>query len=302
MYFTVFLVETKEYVVIPKNWIQNIDGILWTQIVNYGIKKHKKYICYFSTRENALLNDQGKPNSEYPPNFDAPRADKFPCKDGTFVCRLLHYSSKLHLIPRHSIKFLIFLCFRFFFFLLIGNFETVGHLRDSFYKPNSVLNIVSTTDGQYNDAAASTSSTSIPSGRQNETIALDSNDVVAIQSGIESEPSASSSNRAFSGELTSSSLDENNIVEVKIEGRKQRLEIFKPSEEAMSRIDALIDREDDSEDEEDDGVIYIDEGKPLPAPLHYTIDYLMKRENDAISGNLAFNEHVCFNHTLKISF
>lgn len=94
MYFAVFLVEAGEYAIVPKNWIL-MDGKSWTGIVNYGIKKNKKYICYYSTRENALLNDYGEPNTTFLPNFDAPRTDQYPSEEGTFLCRLLMYSRKL---------------------------------------------------------------------------------------------------------------------------------------------------------------------------------------------------------------
>lgn len=76
-------------------------------------------------------------------------------------------------------------------------------------------------------------------------------------------------------------------------------------------IDALLDEQDYTAEncgsDDDDVVIFI--GKSgVPKPMQTTGDFLVKRENDIISGNIAFNERVsntdinCFKEKFALIF
>lgn len=103
MFFVVFLIDAKQFIVIPKNWLQNVDA-LWEGFVNYGINKNIRRTCYYSTQDGAKAAN-GIPNSNFTPNFDAPRGNQFPCTEGTFLCRVMMYSCKLDPIENHFIRF-----------------------------------------------------------------------------------------------------------------------------------------------------------------------------------------------------
>lgn len=82
MYFCVLLVDRMEYVVIPREWLQN--GLeLWENFVNYGIKKHKVYHCFWSNNET---DKSGRPNLAITANFDL--------AENVYMCRILMFCCK----------------------------------------------------------------------------------------------------------------------------------------------------------------------------------------------------------------
>lgn len=106
MYFVIFLIDAKQFTVVPKKWLQNVD-ILWERLVNYGINKNKVHICYYSTQENAQIAN-GEPDPTFAPNFNALRSDRFPCVEGTFLCRIVKYTCKFGEIVQKKIKYIHF--------------------------------------------------------------------------------------------------------------------------------------------------------------------------------------------------
>lgn len=90
-------------------------------------------------------------------------------------------------------------------------------------------------------------------------------------------------------------VENNFLVTVKFEGEQQELKLFEPENDVLEEIEAIFDNHDpndSSTDESDDDVIFIDNGEPLPKPVNYTMEMLMKHIEDPISGNLAFSERV----------
>lgn len=92
-FFVVFLTNFDEYVVIPEDWIRELTITVYEKFVNKGLNSDQQHVCYFSNQE-AATTVNGAPNSNIVPNFNAPRGDQFPCAEGTFLCRVLRYSSK----------------------------------------------------------------------------------------------------------------------------------------------------------------------------------------------------------------
>lgn len=64
MYFVVYSLEDKEYYVIPKRWIKDLN---FENIVNKVINCSLRYRCFSGPDEDAWIN--GFPNEEYVPNF-----------------------------------------------------------------------------------------------------------------------------------------------------------------------------------------------------------------------------------------
>lgn len=87
-------------------------------------------------------------------------------------------------------------------------------------------------------------------------------------------------------------VESNYLVTVKFEGEPHQLELFEPEEDEIDAIFEDNDPSDSSSDENEDAIIFIDNGEPLPKPINYTMEMMIKRTNDPISGNLAFSEMV----------
>lgn len=90
-------------------------------------------------------------------------------------------------------------------------------------------------------------------------------------------------------------VENNMLVTVKFEGEAQQLQLFELGDDVLGEIEAIFDNNDPIEsnsDESDDDIIFIDDGKPLPRPVNFTLEMLVKRNDDPISGSLAFSEMV----------
>lgn len=85
MYFVVYSICDKEYFVIPKGWIQDLN---FEEIVNDIINSILTYKCYCGNDENAYINVDGKrrPNLEYTPDFGI--------KHSCFTATLMKYYGK----------------------------------------------------------------------------------------------------------------------------------------------------------------------------------------------------------------
>lgn len=89
MYFVVFLTEPKVNVVIPYEWIQGPAKFLWEKFVNHGLNSNQNHLCYWAS-ENSV-EYFGYPGVAVPPDFTSPRAMAFPCNEGTYTCRIVHF-------------------------------------------------------------------------------------------------------------------------------------------------------------------------------------------------------------------
>lgn len=93
-FFVVLLEESNKYVIVPENWVRDLEKIVFEKCAKYGLNSDQLHLCYYSTQENAQ-DERGEPNPLFPPNFNAPLAIDFPCEEGTFQCRILKYTRKL---------------------------------------------------------------------------------------------------------------------------------------------------------------------------------------------------------------
>lgn len=94
MFFVVYLQEADEYAVVPENWIRDLKQLVFEKFVNAGLNSDQNHLCYFSTQENAIINEKREPNPKFEPKFNAPRATQFPCNEGTYECRIVKYHRK----------------------------------------------------------------------------------------------------------------------------------------------------------------------------------------------------------------
>lgn len=91
MYFVVHLLKSGKHIVVPKTWIQSIDEH-WEKFVNKSINRNQKFLCFYSERGEAM-NEEGKPNSEFVPNFSLCIDPDFP-NDGCYMAKLILYKGK----------------------------------------------------------------------------------------------------------------------------------------------------------------------------------------------------------------
>lgn len=99
-------------------------------------------------------------------------------------------------------------------------------------------------------------------------------------------------------------------ITTSVEVKTEQVPLFDMHATNRMEIDALLDEQDYTTEncgsDDDDVVIFI--GKSgVPKPMQTTGDFLVKRENDIISGNIAFNERVstninCFKHEFVLIF
>lgn len=94
-YYVVYLVDAYENIVIPCTWIEDANKML-QKFVNYGLNAHQLHLCYWSTIGDAKTQD-GRPNFNYEPNFDAELKTEFPRDEGTFRCRVIKFTSEYSL-------------------------------------------------------------------------------------------------------------------------------------------------------------------------------------------------------------
>lgn len=93
MYFVVYLVEPEKYAVIPTSWIYDPRNEIWNKFVNTGLNSSQMYLCYWASDENSA-EYIGAPQLNVEPNFMAPPTTIFPCRDGTYRCRIVKFNGK----------------------------------------------------------------------------------------------------------------------------------------------------------------------------------------------------------------
>lgn len=89
MYYVVYLLQPEQNVVIPINWVQDIDK-QWEKFVNYGLNSTQKYMCYWSNEKEAV-DENGMPNSAFKANFHTGQSvNQFP-EPGCYIGRILKF-------------------------------------------------------------------------------------------------------------------------------------------------------------------------------------------------------------------
>lgn len=89
MYFVVYFVNAKKYLVIPKYWVFD-HGVALEKFINYSLNSNQKHMCYFANdvdQDSMLWHE---------PNFDAPFVNEFPFhgEEGRFIGLMKRFFSK----------------------------------------------------------------------------------------------------------------------------------------------------------------------------------------------------------------
>lgn len=63
MYYVVYLIDVKDFVVIPVEWLRDND-IYFERLVNYSLNSAQTHLCYWSSNADAITMD-GQPNSKF---------------------------------------------------------------------------------------------------------------------------------------------------------------------------------------------------------------------------------------------
>lgn len=93
MYFVAKEISSQICVVIPTTWVFAIEEY-WERLVNKGINRNEKFLCFYS-QEPCSLDDQGAPNLDYIPDWDAILRDdqQFP-ESGCYKMKILKCMGK----------------------------------------------------------------------------------------------------------------------------------------------------------------------------------------------------------------
>lgn len=87
MYFVVQFLNPKMNLIVPKEWVKDIDEH-WEKFVNRSINRNQVFLCFYSENPEAM-DDHMCPNRNFPPNFAAGMGD-FP-NDGCYQAHLLWF-------------------------------------------------------------------------------------------------------------------------------------------------------------------------------------------------------------------
>lgn len=85
MYYVVFLVKPRKYIVIPHNWLRDGDNLIMEKFINQGLNSNQKHLCFWS--------EEGFDGA---PNFNANVADEFPSgeQQACYICYVLKFKCK----------------------------------------------------------------------------------------------------------------------------------------------------------------------------------------------------------------
>lgn len=95
MYFVVYLVKLNTTVILPSNWIQNIDDHI-EKFINRSLNTAQSFLCFYTNDKNAF-EDNGTPKSNYPTDFSLQSRNDLD-GPGCFIAKLKHFKSKFRLI------------------------------------------------------------------------------------------------------------------------------------------------------------------------------------------------------------
>lgn len=89
MYYVAFLKEPKLNVLIPNTWVLNYEQQM-NKDMFFGVNPSQRVLCYYSP---AGYDEDGKPKSDFPPNFNLGVNGRFP-NEGCYEARLKKFKSK----------------------------------------------------------------------------------------------------------------------------------------------------------------------------------------------------------------
>lgn len=87
MFITAFIVSVKKNVIIPEEWVFDVNQEL---LKNKGVNSNRNVLIYWS--KSAIGND-GIPNAMHVPNFSATKSVVFPptTDEACYLARTTHY-------------------------------------------------------------------------------------------------------------------------------------------------------------------------------------------------------------------
>lgn len=86
MFYVVYLIDARVYLVIPINWLRDGSTRILEKFVDYGLNSNQKHICFWS------------PNIEAVASFNRGIRMEFPCEDeigANYYCFVLKFKSGL---------------------------------------------------------------------------------------------------------------------------------------------------------------------------------------------------------------
>lgn len=99
MFVVVYIKSAKKFVIVPENWIFDINQEL---LKNKGVNANRDILVFWSL--NGLIDD--KPNGQYPPNFCLEKTQVFPLPSGVhetcFIARSIRYFGKKKLYVKFN--------------------------------------------------------------------------------------------------------------------------------------------------------------------------------------------------------
>lgn len=126
MYFIVFLVKDRKTIIVPKNWIKNIDEQI-EKFINNGLNSNQRMLCFWTDDVAAFEN--GKPKHDFLLDPKYGLAESFPAT-GWHICKIKRAKGNFFIYlmicgvsPSVSLPFLRSFChfdfFRIFHTLLV---------------------------------------------------------------------------------------------------------------------------------------------------------------------------------------
>lgn len=91
MYFVVYLIHQKRNVVIPQNWIRDVENHI-EKFMNYGVNSNQIFVCFY-TNNVAAVDSNGAIRLDFPANFQARFFAKFP-SEGLYLCQIKKFRSE----------------------------------------------------------------------------------------------------------------------------------------------------------------------------------------------------------------
>lgn len=103
MYFVAYLKALHRNVVLPANWINNIDEH-FEKFVNNSINSNQSFLCYFTNNEAAFID--GHPKKDFAANFGLPMVKQTNADgsfEGCFLGKLKKFKSKYLIFMRNTL-------------------------------------------------------------------------------------------------------------------------------------------------------------------------------------------------------
>lgn len=318
MYYVVRLAginQSRKHQVFPVNWMRNSEAQL-EKFVQNRINRNQVHIFYWSNETNG----NGEPNVDIKPNFDLPLQTSFPPEDdGCYFGQPIHFFCKYtdavaYKNRLRSIEPAVYNVRRLTETplpdLSQNNSDENGNENDNLSlnlsnNENDEANHQNDSSECFDELIVSSSSDAMPNSRvnssndlsddQDESIASGSNDIHSTGNGrdeVEDKPQLHLLQRADIAEINSILNDSgvNSSDESASEDDRSHQSVGTDAnhgaEDNVERNVVEMNEQSDSDDEIE--VVLLSSSFPLP--VQYSCDGLIKRDEDPISGDMAFSD------------